>query len=356
MEMGTGFEGTFVIPWSQTITDGIPAAPASEMRAGVTWVWTGQATRVDGPGEIGLLGGAIGSADLHARAARKARQIVGQIGAPAPAPLEIADDQLLDRCFVLTDGRRAYVASRIEAGPQELAMFLGELPPQGVELWVVRKITSTRAEKRARQAGQRSVICFAAGAAIATPKGPRPVENLLEGDLVLTRDDGPQPVLWTGRRRMSGARLHTSPQLRPIRLRASALASNRPDSDLLVSPGHRILLQDRAAFDLFGEPEVLVRAEDLCDRPGIVRDVSVASVTYVHLMLEHHQILTVNGVPSESFHPDEADLDELDPLDREDLLDLDPSLATDPWMYGAPARRRLTSADAAILVSRSLAA
>lgn len=34
-------------------------------------------------------------------------------------------------------------------------------------------------------------VCFHAGTAILTPRGPRPVQTLCPGDLVMTRDHGP---------------------------------------------------------------------------------------------------------------------------------------------------------------------
>lgn len=37
-------------------------------------------------------------------------------------------------------------------------------------------------------------ICFCAGAMIETPSGPRAIEYLRPGDLVVTRDHGPQPI------------------------------------------------------------------------------------------------------------------------------------------------------------------
>ncbi|MDG1802079.1 MAG: hemolysin-type calcium-binding protein, partial [Paracoccaceae bacterium] len=47
--METGFEGAFVISWSQTELDGLWAAPISSLRTGAVWRWTGEAVRVDGP-------------------------------------------------------------------------------------------------------------------------------------------------------------------------------------------------------------------------------------------------------------------------------------------------------------------
>ena len=36
--MGTGFEGTFVISWSQTETDGLAGAPVESLTVGATWL------------------------------------------------------------------------------------------------------------------------------------------------------------------------------------------------------------------------------------------------------------------------------------------------------------------------------
>lgn len=44
-----------------------------------------------------------------------------------------------------------------------------------------------------------TVTCFAAGTMITTPDGPGAVETLRPGDLVVTRDRGPQPLRWIGR-------------------------------------------------------------------------------------------------------------------------------------------------------------
>lgn len=41
-----------------------------------------------------------------------------------------------------------------------------------------------------------TVICFAAGTMIRTARGERPVEKLRVGDLVVTRDNGLQPLAW----------------------------------------------------------------------------------------------------------------------------------------------------------------
>jgi hypothetical protein len=49
-----------------------------------------------------------------------------------------------------------------------------------------------------------SIPCFVAGTMIATQQGQRSVETLLLGDLVLTKDEGLQPLRWIGQRTRCG--------------------------------------------------------------------------------------------------------------------------------------------------------
>lgn len=346
--MATGATGTFVIRWTQTWIDDLPATAETVPHVGASWRWSGQALRMDGPDEILRLGGGEGVADIHARAAAKARHLCRLVARPIPAnEISIDEDQLLDRCFVLTDGRRAYAASRIETGRSTapLLAFLGELPPAETELWVARVATTPRAEARARAVPLRGATGFAAGARIATLSGLRPVEDLQPGDMLQTRDDGPQPLQWLASRRVSGARLHMTPALRPIRVRRGALGENGAGADLLVAPEQRLLVTGPVAQRLFAEREVLVRAEDLLVVPGISRALDINDVTYVQLMMERHQVLSVAGTACESLHVDTT---------GPDLLGVVPSVGELPDMTfaGPPARRRLDAGEAAILASR----
>jgi hypothetical protein len=193
------------------------------------------------------------------------------------------------------------------------------------------------------------VICFTPGTQLATPDGSRPIEKLRPGDLVCTRDNGPQPVVWCGYRRMSGARLWAMPHLRPIRIRRNVFGIGQPDRDLIVSPQHRMLIRGRAAEALFNTDEVLVAAEDLLNDLSIVVDHEMREVTYVHVLLERHQIVQANGLLTESFHPAHSAPEALDPAHRQALVEALPALAADPLAYGDVVRRYLTGAEAAIL-------
>jgi hypothetical protein len=83
----------------------------------------------------------------------------------------------------------------------------------------------------------------------------------------------------------------------PIRFAPGALGDH---GELLVSPQHRILLEDwRAAFYL-GEDEALCPAHMLVNGDTIHR-APCAQVTYVHFMFDAHEIVMAEGLASESF-------------------------------------------------------
>ena len=352
--MKTGSRGTFVISWSQTETDGQKAASLDVLSVGAAWRWAGAPIRVDGPQSLLILDGAKGAADLRKRAARMVRRLIGAAVTPQTNDLASqdveADDALPEQGFVVTDGHQSYTVTLIEVPDtgSRLVMFVGELPPPDVDMWVVRTaIDSTHRGAGARQAG--GVICFTPDTRIATPEGTRLIQDLRQGDRILTKDNGAQSVMWSGRRRMSGARLYAMPHLRPIRFRAAALGNDRPDGDLLVSPQHRLLIKGHAARALFNVDEVLVAAEDLLNDHTILVDHALREVTYVHVMLERHNIVFANGLETESFHPSNTELDTIDPMERDVLLGLLPDIAVRPQSYGDYARRNISGSEAAIL-------
>ncbi|MFW2543173.1 Hint domain-containing protein [Primorskyibacter sp. 2E107] len=352
--MGTGYRGTFVISWSQTEIDGLKAAAPSSLTVGATWSWQGDVVRVDGPSSILQLDQATGEAQLRKRAARMVRRLVGaaitQTSDLDPDQAAV-DHPLADSSFVVTDGTRSFSVTVIDVntGAPPLLMFLNEMPPAGRDLWIVHhSMQRMRDPTSGEQAG--GVICFTPGTWIATPAGARLVESLREGDLVQTKDSGPQPVEWIGSRFMTGARLFAMPALRPIRIRAGAFGIDRPEEAFLVSPEHRMVVKGAVARALFNTPEVLVSARDLVNGGSISVDTTVRAVTYVHLMLPRHEIVFANGIETESFHPANTALTTLSEGDRARLLQLEPRLRDNPHLYGSYARRNLSKSEAAILL------
>lgn len=137
--------------------------------------------------------------------------------------------------------------------------------------------------------------CFVAGSMIDTPTGPVRVEDLRPGDLVLTLDNGAQPIRWVGSRE-----IEARDQFAPIRISAGSYGA---DADVFLSPQHRVLVRDVWAELLFGDSEVLVKAKDLVNGTTVSREESSDTVTYVHLLFDQHNIITSNGLLSESYLP-----------------------------------------------------
>ena len=107
---------------------------------------------------------------------------------------------------------------------------------------------------------------------IDTDTGPRAVETLVPGDLIVSVDRGAIPLRLSLYSDVTAAMLKRHPELRPIRISAGALGCGLPDRDLLVSPQHRILVRDAdgreylaAALHLWraGLPGVTLQADGL---------------------------------------------------------------------------------------------
>lgn len=334
--MGEYGRNAFVIPWTETWIEGLRGAPVSALELGASWQWRGGAAPVvlTGYNSTSML-----AAVRRALGTGLAQGAYG--GGDDPCPGE--------RWFTVSDGRRLYRLEMIDLPETARPVLLARdsLPPAGMRLRIVA--TSARRPSINRTTDQPTgVICFTRGTLVTTPSGPRPVEDLVEGDLVSTKDDGPAEVLWTGARRMSGARLHAMPELRPVRLRAGAVDGRIPSPDLVVSPQHRILIKGPSARALFGDPEVLVAARDLIDDRGILVERGLSEVTYVHILLPRHQIVWANGVETESFHPASTNLETITEDQRAQLLATLPGIEVDPAAYGASARKALTADEAAI--------
>lgn len=348
-----GYRGTFVISWSQTEVDGLFGAPIGAIERGVCWRWRGTPVRIDGPNDVLVLSGHEGERELRARAARAARKIVGSaLPVQGFDPLSDPDSPVFERYFVVTDGLRSFPVTLIDMPDiaQPLLLFLGALPPEETDLWVVQCVEKRGGAPAPTEGRSPAVICFAHDTRLDTTDGQRPIQHLRPGDRVLTRDDGPQEILWVGYRRISGARMHAMPDLRPIRVRAGALGRERPEPDLIVSPEHRLLLRGQVARALFNTNEVLVAAGDLVNDQTIFRDHACREVRYFHLMLKRHQVVWANGIEAESFHPAQTSLEAVAPDQRAGLIEVMPAIGRNPGSYGPAARRMLSRPEAAILL------
>lgn len=187
------------------------------------------------------------------------------------------------------------------------------------------------------------IICFTPGTRIRTVRGDRPIESLVPGDLILTRDNGPQPLRWIGQRTVAA-----TGGFAPIRIDPVLLAG--ADAPLLVSPQHRLLWTGARAELLFGQSEVLLAAKHLLHHPA-ARQIEGGTVTYLHLVFDQHEIVTANGAETESLFPGDAALSALDPAGREELFTLFPELRSSKAGFENTVRRCLRTHEARALIA-----
>lgn len=189
------------------------------------------------------------------------------------------------------------------------------------------------------------VPCFVRGTFIATPDGQVLVEDIKAGDLVLTKDHGPQTVRWVGRRAFSADQLSMKENLRPIRIKAGAFAEELPLHDLVISPQHRVVMKSEIVKEMTGEKEVLVAAKQLLSCDDINIDDKIETVEYFHIMFERHEIVYANGMQVESLYAGPQALKSLPPSSLDELLEIFPELEKKD-AAPVPARSFVTGKDA----------
>jgi hypothetical protein len=122
------------------------------------------------------------------------------------------------------------------------------------------------------------------GTLVLTPAGAVPVEALRPGALVLAVGGGApfQAVAET-------RRVTLAPPF--VRLRAGAIADGAPQEDLLLPPGHALLVDG-----------VLVAARDLVDGHGILAEQG-AAIDAVQIVLAGHDAVLADGLAVETARP-----------------------------------------------------
>ena len=180
-------------------------------------------------------------------------------------------------------------------------------------------------------------IGLAAGANVRTPCGPRRVENLRRGDLIVTRRDGLQPVrmIWT--RTVTDAEMAADPSLAPIVLRPRAIGPMMPQMDVRIAAAHRILVPGYRLEGNSDTEPALVQARDIVgSSDASYIDRAAAEVTFYNLVFDSHQVFTANGLPVESFMPSQTSLFGLTEDVRNQLLNAVPVLRDGEEAYPGP--------------------
>jgi hypothetical protein len=133
-----------------------------------------------------------------------------------------------------------------------------------------------------------------AGTKVLTMNGPRPIERLALGDLVVTQGNGSQPIRWIVKTELP-ARGHST----PIRLRAPYFGLVE---DIVVSADQRVMISGLETEYNIGRDAVLVQAKNLLGHVGAAVDTRHAFRTYYHILLDSHECLNLSGAWSESLY------------------------------------------------------
>jgi fibronectin-binding autotransporter adhesin len=131
--------------------------------------------------------------------------------------------------------------------------------------------------------------CFAEGTRIKTPRGHVAVEELREGDAVVTVSGRVEAIRWIGHRRVD-CRRHPEPErVWPVRIAAHAFGQGRPRRALRLSPDHSVFVED-----------VLIPVKFLINDVTITQ-VRVDRIRYFHVELAGHDVVVAEGLPAESY-------------------------------------------------------
>ncbi|WP_299725547.1 Hint domain-containing protein [uncultured Tateyamaria sp.] len=136
-------------------------------------------------------------------------------------------------------------------------------------------------------------VCLGEGTYVETPDGPRCIETLRSGDLVMTLDHGPQPILHVLSETI--AFRDRNDRQKPILIARGALGPGLPFAEMCASPQHRVLVNSPATGG-----EALVAAVKLVGRKGVRRMRGCRHITYFNLLLRQHELILANGCPVET--------------------------------------------------------
>ena len=178
-----------------------------------------------------------------------------------------------------------------------------------------------------RQAAQLP-IGLAGDTNVRTPCGPRRVENLRPGDLIVTRKDGLQPVRMIWKRTISATEVAADPSLAPVIIKPRAVGPMMPQSTLRLAAAHGMLLPGYRVDGLKDTDVCMVRARDFAQMSeDAMIDRRVSTAEFYNLVFDNHQLFAANGLMVESFLPTPVSVSVLADEDRERLEEIAPGAA-----------------------------
>jgi hypothetical protein len=183
-----------------------------------------------------------------------------------------------------------------------------------------------------------------AGVRVATPMGYVAAERLSAGDLVLAADGRHLRLRWVGATRAVARGANA-----PVCIGVGVRDNMRP---LRLAQGHMLHLAHWRAERLFGAPVVLAPARSFVNGTTVVLEAGRHEVTFIHLMVDRHEVILVENVPCETLHPGRDGVGKLDPDTRALLFAACPdAMAVCATPAGPEAALRLTTDEARMLRS-----
>ncbi len=146
-------------------------------------------------------------------------------------------------------------------------------------------------------------------AMVRTPCGPRRAEFVRPGDLIVTRGNGLRPVRMVWTQTIDAAALVADPSRAPVRLNPRAIGPMMPQRPLVLAPDHRVWLPPYLVLESDDNRGCLIPARELAGTSdACYMDRNYADRTFYNLVFDRHEIIVVDGLPVETFHPCEGAL------------------------------------------------
>ncbi len=154
------------------------------------------------------------------------------------------------------------------------------------------ELVGSEAETASLRFADIACLSFLAGTHLTLASGAQiSVEALQEGDLLLTRENGAQPIRWIGRTVFRG-----TGSTAPVLIRQGALNTAR---DLVLMPNHRLFVWQRQDMLGTSRAEVMVKAAHLINGSTITR-LEGGFFDGFQILLDRHEILYAEGIAVES--------------------------------------------------------
>jgi hypothetical protein len=162
-------------------------------------------------------------------------------------------------------------------------------------------------------------LSFHRGTRITLASGLQaPIERIEPGTLILTRDNGPQPLRWVGK-----TVLRAVGSFAPVVIGAGVMGN---EGDLVVGPHHRLFIYQRKRIPGTLRSELLVQAQHLVNDDTVYRRTGGVA-EYFSLVFDRHEIIYAEGLPVESLLVTKATVDRLPPDLAEDVRHSFPGLS-----------------------------